>query len=88
MVLCKFCENSNCFKSGFVQGLQWYKWKNCAKHFTQTPRRAVPEKEKRKFLVLYASGLSMNRIAQLFCVSTVAVLNWIWHLGIKDMPQN
>ncbi|WP_152531115.1 helix-turn-helix domain-containing protein [Holospora undulata] len=28
--------------------------------------RGVPEKDKMKALVLYASGLSMNRIAQLF----------------------
>lgn len=31
--------------------------------------------------MLYASGLSMNRIAQLFGVSTVAVLKWVRNLG-------
>lgn len=31
--------------------------------------------------MLYASGLSMNRIAQLFGVSVVAVMKWIKILG-------
>ncbi|GAJ46468.1 hypothetical protein HE1_00802 [Holospora elegans E1] len=36
--------------------------------------RGVPEKDKLQALVLYASGLSMNRIAQLFGVSETSVL--------------
>ena len=83
MIVCKFCESSHFFKSGFVRGLQRYKCKNCGKNFTLTPPRGVPEKEKLKALVLYASGLSMNRIAQLFGVSTVAILKWIRTLGSK-----
>ena len=83
MIVCKFCESSEWFKSGFVRGFQRYKCKNCGKNFTQTPLRGVPEKEKLKAIVLYASGLSMNRIAQLFGVSTPAVLKWIRALGAK-----
>ena len=81
MIICKFCESSHFFKSGFVRGFQRYKCKDCGKNFTLTPPRGVPEKEKLKALVLYASGLSMNRIAQLFGVSTVAILKWIRTLG-------
>ena len=83
MIVCKFCERSTIFKSGFVRGFQRYKCKNCGKNFTLTPPRGVPEKEKLKALILYASGLSMNRIAQLFGVSAVAVLKWIRTLGSK-----
>ncbi|ETZ05425.1 helix-turn-helix domain-containing protein [Holospora undulata] len=36
--------------------------------------RGVPEKDKIKSLVLYASGLSMKQIAQRFGVSATAVL--------------
>ncbi|GAJ45879.1 hypothetical protein HE1_01043 [Holospora elegans E1] len=36
--------------------------------------RGVPEKDKLKALALYASGFSMNRIAQRFGVSASAVL--------------
>ncbi|GAJ45738.1 hypothetical protein HE1_00047 [Holospora elegans E1] len=36
--------------------------------------RGVPEKDKLKALVLYASGLSINRISQRFGVSATAVL--------------
>jgi hypothetical protein len=37
--------------------------------------------------MLYASGLSLNRIAQLFGVSTVAVLKWIRTLGSTLCPK-
>nr|WP_075260352.1 hypothetical protein [Holospora undulata] len=49
--------------------------------------RGVPKKDKLKALVLYASGLSMNRSAQRFGVSTSAVLKG-GHLRIKAMRQN
>ncbi|ETZ05009.1 helix-turn-helix domain-containing protein [Holospora undulata] len=43
--------------------------------------RGVPEKDKLKALVLYASGLSMDRISQRFGVSATAVLKWGRTLG-------
>ncbi|ETZ04836.1 hypothetical protein [Holospora undulata] len=43
----------------------------------------VPEKDKLNALVLYASGLSMNRIAQRFCVSATAVLKRADTLGSR-----
>ncbi|GAJ46835.1 hypothetical protein HE1_01177 [Holospora elegans E1] len=50
--------------------------------------RGVPEKDKLQALVLYASGLSMNRSAQRFGVSVSAVLKGGGHLIIKAMLQN
>ena len=83
MPSCKFCQSAGYRKNGFVRGFQRYQCKDCGKNFTQTPARGVPEKEKLKALVLYASGLSMNRIAQFFGVSTPAVLKWIRTLGSR-----
>ncbi|GAJ46285.1 hypothetical protein HE1_00613 [Holospora elegans E1] len=45
--------------------------------------RGVPEKDKLQALVLYASDLSMNRIAQLFGVGVTAVLKWAGTLGSR-----
>ncbi|ETZ05375.1 IS1 transposase [Holospora undulata] len=43
----------------------------------------MPEKDKLQAFVLYASGLSMNRIAQRFGVSASAVLKKAGTLGSK-----
>ena len=67
--------------------MQRYKCKACSRNFTQTALRGVPHKEKLKALMLYASGLSMNRIAQLFGVSAVAVLKWVRTLGTTLCPK-
>ncbi|ETZ04626.1 MULTISPECIES: hypothetical protein [Holospora] len=45
--------------------------------------RGVPEKYKLKAFVLYASGLSMNRIAQHFSVSATSVLKGAGTLGSR-----
>ncbi len=81
MPQCKFCQSTDTFKNGQVRKLQRYKCKACNRNFTETALRGVPAKEKLKALMLYASGLSMNRIAQLFGVSAVAVMKWIRTLG-------
>lgn len=81
MPACKFCQSQISYKNGIVRGLQRYKCKECKRNFTQTALRGIPTKDKLKALMLYASGLSMNRIAQLFGVSTVAVLKWVRNLG-------
>ena len=87
MITCKFCSGSLVHKSGFVRGLQRYRCRSCDRNFTQTPPRGVDYKEKLKALTLYASGLSMNRIAQFFGVSTVAVMKWIRKLGSDLCPK-
>ncbi|WP_006298564.1 helix-turn-helix domain-containing protein [Holospora undulata] len=45
--------------------------------------RGVPEKDKLQALVLYASGLSMKRIAQRFGVSATAILKGAGTLGLR-----
>ncbi len=81
MPVCKFCQSNESYRNGQVRGFQRYKCKICKRNFTETALRGVDPKKKLKALMLYASGLSMNRIAQLFGVSTVAVLKWIRTLG-------
>lgn len=87
MPSCKFCQSQETHRNGLVRGMQRYKCKACSRNFTQTALRGVPHKEKLKALMLYASGLSMNRIAQLFGVSAVAVLKWVRTLGTTLCPK-
>ena len=84
---CKFCKSVDVFKNGFVRGHQRYKCKACEKNFTDTPPRGVGEEKRLLALSLYASGLSMNRIAQFFGVSAVAVMKWIRALSEKLCPK-
>lgn len=75
---CKKCGSTNYIKSGHIRGLQRYKCKNCVYQFTKTKRRGVHPALRSFAIVLYAfCGVSMGKIAQLFKVSTVAVLKWI-----------
>ena len=70
-----------------LEGINVTNGKDCGRNFTQTAIRGVCSKDKLKALMLYASGLSLNRIAQLFGVSTVAVLKWIRTLGSTLCPK-
>lgn len=75
---CKRCGSTNYIKSGYTRGFQRYKCKDCKCQFTQTKRRGVHPALRSFAIVLYAfCGVSMGKIAQLFKVSTVAVLKWI-----------
>ncbi len=84
---CKFCQGDKTFKHGIVRGHQRYKCKGCGKNFTDTPFRGVGEQNRLLALGLYASGLSMNRIAQFFGVSCVAVMKWIRKLSDTLCPK-
>lgn len=74
---CKFCQGVETFKNGKMNSHQRYKCKGCGKNFTDTPFQGVGEEKRLLALSLYASGLSMNRIAQFFGISCVAVMKWI-----------
>ena len=52
MILCKFCQSSDIFKSRFARGFQRHQYKDCGKNFTRTPPHDVPKKEKFTALVL------------------------------------
>jgi transposase len=56
---------------------QRYRCKACGLNFTDTPPRGKPLALKVAAVLLYVSGLSMNRTAKLLGVSTPTVQVWL-----------
>ena len=78
MVLrCKRCGGEEHVKNGLMRGKQRYRCKACGLNFTDTPPRGMPLAMKVTAVLLYLSGLSMNRTARLLGVSTPSVMTWI-----------
>ena len=67
---CKRCGSEEHVKNGLMRGKQRYRCKACGLNFTDTPLRGKPLALKVAAVLLYVSGLSMNRTAQLLGVST------------------
>ena len=74
---CERCGGEEHVKNGFMEGLQRYRCKACGLNFTDTPPRGMPLRVKVTAVLLYLSGLSMNRTAKLLGVSTPSVQAWI-----------
>jgi transposase len=74
---CKRCGGEEQVKNGFMRGKQRYRCKACGLNFTDTPPRGMPLRVKVEAVLLYLSGLSMNRTAKLLGVSTPSVMTWI-----------
>ena len=74
---CKRCGSEEYTRNGFMRGTQRYRCKACGLNFTDTPPRGLPLRIKVTAVLLYLSGLSMNRTAQLLGVSTPSVMAWI-----------
>ena len=74
---CKRCGGAASVKNGFVRGHQRYRCKGCGLNFTDTPPRGYPLAQKVAAVLLYLSGLSMNRTAKLPGVATPTVQAWI-----------
>jgi transposase len=74
---CKRCGSEEQVKNGFMKGLQRYRCKACGLNFTETPPRGMPLQIKLTAVLLYVSGLSMNRTAKMLGVSTPSVMTWI-----------
>jgi transposase-like protein len=74
---CKRCGAEEHVKNGLMRGKQRYRCKACGLNFTDTPPRGMPPAMKVTAVLLYVSGLSMNRTAKLLGVSTPAVMVWI-----------
>ena len=74
---CERCGGEEHVKNGFMKGLQRYRCKACELNFTDTPPRGLPPRVKVTAVLLYLSGLSMNRTAKLLGVSTPSVMAWI-----------
>jgi transposase len=74
---CKRCGSEEQIKNGFMRGKQRYRCRACGLNFTDTPPRGMPLALKVTAVLLYVSGLSMNRTAKLLGVSTPSVMTWI-----------
>ena len=74
---CKRCGGEEHVKNGLMRGKQRYRCKACGLNFTDTPPRGMPLRVKVTAVLLYLSGLSMNRTAKLLGVSTPSVMAWI-----------
>ena len=74
---CKACGSEDQVKNGFMRGKQRYRCKACGLNFPDTPLPGKPLAMKVTAVLLYVSGLSMNRTAKLLGVSTPTVQTWI-----------
>ena len=74
---CKACGSEEHVKNGFMRGKQRYRCKACGLNFTDTPLPGKPLAMKVTAVLLYVSGLSMNRTAKLLGVSTPTIQAWI-----------
>jgi transposase len=83
---CKRCGSEERIKNGFMRGKQRYRCRACGLNFTDTPPRGMPLQLKVTAVLLYVSGLSMNRTAKLLGVSTPSVMAWIERFA-KDHAQ-
>jgi transposase len=76
-VRCKRCGSAKHVKNGLMRGKQRYLCKDCGLSFTDTPARGKPLALKAAAVLLYVSGLSMNRIAKLLGVSAPTIQTWL-----------
>ena len=60
-----------------MRGQQRYLCQGCGLNFTNTPPRGKPLALKAAAVLLYVSGLSMNRTAKLLGVSTPTIQAWL-----------
>ena len=74
---CKGCSGTDYTKNGLARGKQRYLCKACGLAFTNTPARGKPLAMKVVAVLLYVSGLSMNRTAKLLGVSTPTIQAWL-----------
>ena len=84
---CKRCGGEEHTKNGFMRGKQRYRCKACGLNFTDTPPRGKPLALKVTAVLLYVSGLSMNRTAKLLGVSTPTVQDWLERFAQTYAPK-
>jgi transposase len=88
---CKRCRSTEQVKNGLMRGKQRYRCKGCGLNFTDTPPPGKPLAMKATAVLLYVSGLSMNRTAKLLGVSTPTVQAWLEQFakayGQKPEPE-
>ncbi len=76
-VCCKRCGSTRHVRNGRMRGKQRYLCKACGLAFTDTPARGKPLALKAAAVLLYVSGLSMNRTAKLLGVSAPTIQAWL-----------
>jgi len=74
---CERCGGEEHVRNGLTRGKQRYRCKARGLNFTDTPPRGMPLAMKVTAVLLYLSGLSMNRTAELLGVPTPSVMTWI-----------
>jgi transposase len=74
---CKRCGSEEHVKNGRMRNKQRYLCKECGLNFTDTPPRGKALALKAAAVLLYVSGLSMNRTAQLLGVSAPTIQAWL-----------
>ena len=77
MQVCPQCQSDRLVNNGFAAGKPKRLCRPCGYQFTRTTPRGKPLTMKVHAVLLYLSGISMNRIAFLLRVSAQSVLNWI-----------
>src|ERR671912_364885 len=86
-VCCKRCGSAKYVKNGLMRGKQRYLCKACGLAFTDTPARGKPLALKVVAVLLYVSGLSMNRTAKLLGVSTPTIQAWLEQFAAAYAPK-
>ena len=79
---CKRCGSEEHVKNGLMRTKQRYLCKGCGLNFTDTPPRGKPLALKAAAVLLYVSGLSMNRTAKLLGVSTPTIQAWLEQFAV------
>jgi insertion element IS1 protein InsB len=77
MRVCPQCQSDRLVNNGSAAGKPKKQCQQCGYQLTRTTPRGKPLTTKINAVLLYWSGISMNRIAFLLRVSAQAVLNWI-----------
>src|SRR4051795_7829773 len=83
----KRCGSDEHVKNGLMRNKQRYLCKGCGLNFTNTPARGKPLAVKAAAVLLYVSGLSMNRTAQLLGVSTPTIQAWLEQFAAAYAPK-
>ena len=87
---CLKCGSGHAVKNGFIFGRQRYKCKRCGYQYTKIKPSGHSEHEKKVVAILYASGLSMNMIAQMMGVSVQSISRWVRTFcpeKAKELPE-
>jgi transposase-like protein len=89
MQVCPQCQSDRLVNNGSAAGKPQKQCQQCGYQFTRTTPRGKPLTTKINAVLLYLSGISMNRIAFLLRVSAQAVLNWIRTLAqtYQEKPE-